>query len=89
MPQITIQVLNKVGLHARPAALFVQEANKYQCDIRVRKDGTEANAKSILSILMLGAEQGCSIAVVAEGEDADAALAALQALANANFLEPE
>ena len=89
MPQITIQVLNKVGLHARPAALFVQEANKYQCDIRVRKDGTEANAKSILSVLTLGAEQGCSIAVVAEGEDADAALAALQALANANFLEPE
>ncbi len=87
MPQITMQIRNKVGLHARPAALFVQEANKYRCDIRVRKDETEANAKSILSILTLGADQGSSIIVAAEGEDAEAALKGLQALVASNFLE--
>jgi phosphocarrier protein len=89
MPQITMQIRNKVGLHARPAALFVQEANKYRCDIRVKKDELEVNAKSILSILTLGAGQGCSITIIAEGEDAEGALKALQALSDANFMEQE
>jgi phosphocarrier protein len=89
MPQITMQIRNKVGLHARPAALFVQEANKYRCDIRVKKDDLEVNAKSILSILTLGADQGSSITILAEGEDADDALQALQALSDANFMEQE
>jgi phosphocarrier protein HPr len=89
MPQITMQIRNKVGLHARPAALFVQEANKYSCNIWVRKDDQDVNAKSILGILTLGADQGSSVTVWAEGEDAEDALKALRALSDANFFEQE
>ena len=80
MPTITLTIRNPVGLHARPAALFVQTAQRYASEIRVRSGGREANAKSILGILTLGAGQGAIIAVEAEGEDAPQALAALQAL---------
>jgi Phosphotransferase System HPr (HPr) Family len=53
-----VTLLNKTGLHARPAALFVQEASKYKCDIKVEKDGKQVNAKSIMGILSLGVSQG-------------------------------
>ena len=87
MPEITLTIQNAVGLHARPAALFVQEASKHRAEIRVRNGDLAANAKSILSILTLGAEQGSVITVSAEGEDAVQALAALQALVESDFGE--
>lgn len=89
MPEITLTVRNAVGLHARPAALFVQEASKYKAEIRVRKGDLVANAKSILSILTLGAAQGSVVVVSAEGEDAVRALAALQTLVDTDFGEPK
>jgi phosphocarrier protein len=87
MQEITLVVEHKVGLHARPAALFVQTAKKFKSDILVRKDEREVNAKSILSLLGLGANQGAVITIKANGEDEGAALKALQDLVENNFGE--
>ena len=89
MPEITLIIRNKVGLHARPAALFVQEANKHKAEIVVRNGDVVANAKSILNVLTLGADQGSTIIVSADGEDAGQALTALRALAETGFGEAE
>lgn len=67
-------VKNKQGLHARPAALFVQVANKFEAQITVRRENEEVNGKSIMGILMLGAEKGSVIIIEAEGSDAQAAV---------------
>ncbi len=64
-----IVVKNKTGLHARPAALFVQMANRFESDITIIKDDQEVNGKSIMGILMLAAEKGAKITVIADGED--------------------
>lgn len=87
MAEVKLEIKNEVGLHARPAALFVQTANKFKSAITVKNGDISANAKSILHILTLGAEQGCVITVVAEGEDADQALEALIELNASNFGE--
>jgi len=73
-------VKNKQGLHARPAAVFVQIANKFDARITVRHDDEEVNGKSIMGILMLGAEKDSLIVVEADGTDAEAALAELEKL---------
>jgi phosphotransferase system HPr (HPr) family protein len=89
MPEITLTVHHKLGLHARPAALFVQTAKKFNGDIKVIYGEREANAKSILKVLTLGVNQGAVITVRAEGEDAEQSLAALEALVEDNFGETE
>nr|MBC7244839.1 HPr family phosphocarrier protein [Chloroflexota bacterium] len=89
MQEVTLVVRHKVGLHARPAAMFVQTAKQFKSEILVRKDEREANAKSILSILTLGVNQGSVITVKANGEDEEQALKALQELVEANFGEAE
>lgn len=89
MQEVTLVVRHKVGLHARPAAMFVQTAKQFKSDISVRKDDREANAKSILSILTLGVNQGSVITVKANGEDEEQALKALQELVETNFGEAE
>ncbi len=71
-------VNNKQGLHARPAALFVQVANKFDARITVRREEEEVNGKSIMGILMLGAEKGSEIIVEIEGDDAEAAMQELE-----------
>lgn len=73
-----IVVKNKQGLHARPAALFVQVANKFDSRITVRRDNEEVNGKSIMGILMLGAEKGSLIVIEADGDDADSAMLELE-----------
>lgn len=83
----TVQVANKTGLHARPAALFVQEANKFKSTIRVNKDGMAADAKSIISVLALGVEQGTGITIEADGEDEKEALESLIKLVEGKFGE--
>jgi phosphotransferase system HPr (HPr) family protein len=85
--QLTVQ--HKVGLHARPAASFVQIASKYPCDITVTKvtEGKSVNAKSILGVLSLGVGQGDAILVEAAGNKADEAVSALSALVESNFGE--
>jgi len=75
-----IIVKNKTGLHARPAAIFVQLANKYESEVTIIKDDQEVNGKSIMGILMLAAEKGSRIAIIAEGDDAEAAVKELSAI---------
>lgn len=87
MPEVKLEVKNKVGLHARPAALFVQTANKFKSTILVKIGAATANAKSILNVLTLGAGSGSVITVVAEGQDAEQALMALTELNANNFGE--
>ena len=71
-------VKNKQGLHARPAALFVQIANKFDARITVKRNKEEVNGKSIMGILTLGAEKGSSIIIEAEGDDAHLAILELE-----------
>lgn len=93
MKESKIMVNNKVGLHARPASLFVQEAAKFSSDIRVScqdpdtGEQREANAKSILGILTLGVFQGMEIHIQAEGDDEAVAVEALENLVKNNFGE--
>ena len=80
MPTIekVLTVANKKGLHARPAALFVSLVEKYDVTATLSKDEEKVNGKSIMGILMLGAEKGSSIIIEADGDDAEGALAALE-----------
>ena len=87
MPEAKLEIYNKVGLHARPAALFVQIANKFKSTITVKNGDASANAKSILNILTLRAGNGSVVTVSAEGEDAEQALKALIELNASNFGE--
>lgn len=75
-----VVVKNKLGLHARPAALFVQTANKFNSRVIVEKDKEKVNGKSIMGILMLGAERGSTIIIEAEGQDAETAVLELEKL---------
>ena len=83
----TLPIVNKLGLHARPAAEFVKIAGRFTANITVRKDDLEVNGKSIMGMMMLAAECGSSLVVRADGEDAEAALAAIAALIAAGFGE--
>lgn len=80
-------ILNKLGIHARPAAQFVKMANRFKADILVEKDGEEVDGKSIMGLMMLAAGHGSVIAVSAEGEDEDAALEAIGELIGRKFEE--
>jgi len=76
----SIIIKNKQGLHARPAALFVQIANKYNCDITLQKGKQKINGKSIMGIMMLEAGAGSKILIAAIGEDAEEAMRELEGL---------
>ncbi|MBQ3431519.1 MAG: HPr family phosphocarrier protein [Clostridia bacterium] len=65
----SVEVNNKVGLHARPATFFIQKANEFKSTIWVEKDGRRVNAKSLLGVLSLGIAQGTTINVIADGAD--------------------
>ena len=80
MPVIRRKIIvkNKQGLHARPAALFVQVANKFDSRITIKRDEEEVNGKSIMGILMLGAEKDSAIFIEADGEDAHSAVEELE-----------
>lgn len=82
-----VVVLNKTGLHARPASSFVQAAGKFRSKIEVIKDGTRLNAKSIMGIMSGGISQGTTITIEAEGEDEQEALDTLVALIESKFGE--
>lgn len=76
----TVIIKNKQGLHARPAALFVQIANKFDCDVTVIKGKNKVNGKSIMGIMMLEASKGAKVTIITKGEDAENAMAELEAL---------
>ena len=82
-----VVIKNELGLHARPAALFVQTANKFFSDIIVEKNGEKINGKSIMGLMMLAAEKGSTITLDIEGEDAVEAARALEELLTSNFGE--
>ena len=83
----TFTIKNKLGLHARAAALFVQLSNKFDSEILVEKSGQEVNGKSIMGILILAATQGSKITVKADGQDAAVAIEELGKLIDAGFGE--
>ena len=82
-----LMVSNKLGLHARPAAMFVQLANKYISEITVKKGAEQVDGKSIMGIMMLAAGKGSMIIVTAKGEDAEEAVNGLEELLNERFGE--
>jgi phosphotransferase system HPr (HPr) family protein len=82
-----VVVMNETGLHARPAAVFVQTAKKYECNILIDKEGKRVNAKSIMGILSLGVSQGTRISIIANGSDENQAITELVTLVEDNFSE--
>ena len=89
---IEVTVRNKVGLHARPATLFVKEAVKYKAKIKVENltnASQEVDARSLLNILTLGVQKGHTIRITAEGDDCQQAIEALVSLIEHNFYEDE
>src|SRR2546421_10695521 len=82
-----VPIVNRLGLHARPAAMFVRIASRYRSEIWVAKEGEEVNGKSIMGLMMLAAGQGSKLQIRCEGPDADKAIEELEALIKAKFNE--
>lgn len=87
--QRTVAVSNPAGMHARPAAELVKLASTFSANIRLSKDGLEVNGKSIMGVLMLAAERGAMLEIIAEGVDADLAVDALSGFVSRGFDEME
>ena len=82
-----ISIVNRLGLHARPAAMFVRIASRYRSEIWVSKEGEEVNGKSIMGLMMLAAGQGSKLSIRCEGPDAEKAIEDLEQLIIAKFNE--
>ena len=89
MPRQEANIINKLGLHARASAKLTQVASAYSCDVWLERNGRRVNAKSIMGVMMLAAAKGSTIVIDTDGSDADAAMAALQALIADKFGEGE
>ncbi len=87
MAERSVQIVNKHGLHARPAAEMVKAASRFKSDITISRDDLEVNGKSIMGVMMLAAEHGATITLRASGPDADDALDSLSALVASRFGE--
>ncbi len=87
MCERSVQIVNKHGLHARPAAEMVKAASKYKSDITISREDLEVNGKSIMGVMMLAAEFGATITLRATGPDAEDAIAALSVLVASRFGE--
>ena len=94
-PEPTIQpklvkeliVLNRLGLHARPSAMFVKTASRFKCEVWVEKDGERVNGKSIMGLMMLAAGQGSKLLITCEGSDGEKALAEIEEIVRRKFDE--
>lgn len=84
---ITVRIVNRLGLHARPAMTFVDLASTFRATVTVTKGDTSVDGKSIMQMMMLAASQGSDLQITAEGADADKALAALKQLVESGFDE--
>src|SRR3954465_2502080 len=82
-----IEVVNRLGMHARPAAMFVRIASRYRCEVWVEKDGEQINGKSIMGLMMLAAGQGSKLKLCCEGADAAKAVEELEQLIADKFNE--
>ena len=89
MAQRELTIINRLGLHARAAAKFVTLASGFECEITVRNRDKNADAKSIMSVMMLAASKGTVIEIDAQGVDAEEAVAAIEALIQDKFGEPD
>ena len=89
MARAEVEVVNKLGLHARASAKLTQVASGFKCEVWLSRNGRRVNAKSIMGVMMLAAGKGAAITIEAEGDDADAALAALKKLIADRFDEGE
>jgi phosphocarrier protein HPr len=87
MTERTVEIVNRNGLHARPAAEIVKLSSKFNCDITIVRDDLEVNGKSIMGVMMLAAEYGSNILVRADGPDAEQAVNAIADLVAAKFGE--
>jgi phosphocarrier protein len=87
MPEREVRIINKLGIHARPAAEIVKTAGKFKSSVTIIRDDLEVNAKSIMGVMMLAAEFGATIVIRAVGDDAEQALDALQAVIDNKFGE--
>ena len=84
-----LEIKNRLGLHARAAAKFVQTASRFKSDVKIRKNGEEVDGKSILGLLMLAASQGTAITIAVCGEDEEIAFAAVEDLIARSFDEED
>lgn len=82
-----LTIVNRLGLHARPSAMFVKTASRFRAEIWVEKDGEKVNGKSIMGLMMLAAGQGSKLLVTGEGSDAEKALQELEAIVLRKFDE--
>lgn len=82
-----VTIVNRLGMHARPAAMFVKAASRYRCEVWVEKDGEQINGKSIMGLMMLAAGQGSKLLIRCEGSDAERALKEIEALIASKFNE--
>lgn len=82
-----LTIVNRLGLHARPAAMFVRISSRYRAEVWVAKEGEEVNGKSIMGLMMLAAGQGSKLRIRCEGPDADKAIEELEDLIKARFNE--
>ena len=82
-----VTIVNRLGLHARPAMVFVDAANLFTSAVTVKRDDQEVDGKSIMMMMLLAATQGTQLEVIADGDDAEAAIAKLAALVAAGFDE--
>jgi phosphocarrier protein len=89
MPSREVEIVNKLGLHARASAKLTQLASEFQSEIWLSRSGRRVNAKSIMGVMMLAAGKGSTVLVEAQGPDAEQALQALQALIAERFGEGE
>jgi len=89
MPQLEVEIVNKLGLHARASAKLTQTASRFASEVWLSRNGRRVNAKSIMGVMMLAAGKGSRVGIEAIGEDAEAALAALAGLINDKFGEGE
>ena len=81
------EIVNPLGLHARPSAEFVKLASQFKCDVQLSKDGMDVNGKSIMGVMTLAAECGSQVMIRTQGDDAEAALEALAGLVSKGFSE--
>jgi phosphocarrier protein HPr len=89
VPKVEVEIVNKLGLHARASAKLTQMAGSYPCEVWMERGTRRINAKSIMGVMMLAAGRGAKVVIDCEGERADEALTALQALVASKFGEHE
>ena len=89
MQKQTIEIINKLGLHARASSKFTQISSRFKAEVWIAKNGRRVNGKSIMGVMMLAAAKGAQVELETNGEDEDAAMAALVELINNRFDEAE